>query len=175
VSTGNTAMEVWLKKIETGLRESIYAQVENSLKEFFRVDSKDFNLLDWIKKFSGQVLVVCLHIQFSMKMDEVFASKRKQDDNGSFTLKDLQKEVLDSIKELSREVRQKLDENSRITIYNMLINRIHARDVVKGMIEERVEEAEEFFWKIQMKYHYVQHKGLPKPESAGDSGPGKGR
>lgn len=58
--------------------------------------------------------------------------------------------------------------NPRITIYNMIINRVHARDTVNKMLNDNVEQAEDFHWKIQMKYHYIFHEPLTASEAEKD-------
>ena len=59
-------------------------------------------------------------------------------------------------------IKQKLDTNARFSIHNFIINRIHTRDSIQEMFKDQEKDSDEnFYWKIQMKYHYVIHK----PES----------
>ena len=59
-------------------------------------------------------------------------------------------------------IKQKLDANARFSIHNFVINRIHTRDSIQEMFKDQEKDSDEnFYWKIQMKYHYVIHK----PES----------
>ena len=59
-------------------------------------------------------------------------------------------------------IKQKLNANARFSIHNFVINRIHTRDSIQEMFKDQEKDSDEnFYWKIQMKYHYVIHK----PES----------
>jgi len=56
-------------------------------------------------------------------------------------------------------IKQKLDANARFSIHNFVINRIHTRDSIQEMFKDQEKDSDEnFYWKIQMKYHYVIHK-----------------
>lgn len=50
----------------------------------------------------------------------------------------------------------------------MIINRVHARDSINKMLNDKVEQAEDFHWKIQMKYHYLFHSALTESEAEKD-------
>lgn len=56
-------------------------------------------------------------------------------------------------------MKTKQSTNTRNTIYNFIINRIHTRDLITLMLQEKdAIQQEDFLWQIQVKYHYIMHK-----------------
>lgn len=51
-------------------------------------------------------------------------------------------------------IRTKVTMNTRTSICSLLINRVHARDTLKNMIESDVRSAADFYWQLQMKYEF---------------------
>ena len=76
-------------------------------------------MLEWVKKWQGQIVIVVLHIFTKFKMDKVF--NRKEPDYSLMTFFD---EILKEIDYLATLVKKELDKNTRITVNNMMINRI---------------------------------------------------
>jgi len=100
-----------------------------------------------------------------------FQQYKEEESKEEDTLLGLKKSILAEIATLSELVKQKVNENSRNTIYNMIINRVHARDSIGQMLQDSVEQAEDFFWCISMKYSYVLRPALPQPaEGQGANG-----
>ena len=84
------------------------------------------------------------------------------------TIKSIYQEVLDQLEEASQMINRKLDNNARFSIHNFVINRIHTRDSIQEMLKDEEKDSDEnFYWKIQMKYHYAIHKvETTKPPAA---------
>lgn len=58
------------------------------------------------------------------------------------------------IEALTKMIRTKVTMNTRTSICSLLINRVHARDTLKNMIESDVRSAADFYWQLQMKYEF---------------------
>lgn len=62
---------------------------------------------------------------------------------------------MSEIETLTKMIRSKVDLNTRTSICSLLINRVHARDTVKHMIEADVSNSTDFYWRLFMKYEYI--------------------
>ena len=49
--------------------------------------------------------------------------------------------------------------SKRQSVNSLIINRVSCRDSVKKMIDTGLQNANDFLWKIYMKYNYVERKG----------------
>lgn len=74
-------------------------------------------------------------------------------------LKDALNQIVFEIETLTRMIRTKLSQNVRTSICSLLTNRVHARDTLKNMVESDARYAQDFSWKLYMKYEYAL---LPK-------------
>ena len=82
------------------------------------------------------------------------------------------KEVKSQIEMGAFMAKSALDLNTRISVYNFLIHKIHSRDFLSEMKkDENYFLQEDFYWKIQVKfictihnYEDVKHGGFAKPE-----------
>lgn len=70
-------------------------------------------------------------------------------------MKDVLNQVVFEIETLTKMIRSKVDYNTRTSICSLIINRVHARDTLKHMLEIDVREASDFYWRLYMKYEYV--------------------
>ena len=58
------------------------------------------------------------------------------------------------IEALTKLIRTKVTMNTRTSICSLLINRVHARDTLKNMIDGDTKSANDFYWQLQMKYEF---------------------
>ena len=82
------------------------------------------------------------------------------------TIAELHGEALAHITTLSGMVRGQLDADTRTKIENLVINRVHARDLLKKFSEASYDKINDFLWKIHLKYFvkvasWDPHAGLP--------------
>ena len=148
------------------MKSTLYITLQEAVEDYYA--TKQSEILLWISKWPGQHIISTMHIALNNNMNRVFSTLPGDKE---VTLQSLHEDILREIESLSRLVKQKVDDNSRCTVYNMIINRVHARDSLTQMLGDSVEEAENFYWRIEMKYHYVWHgrkrsAGRPEPESA---------
>jgi hypothetical protein len=115
--------EVWLGKFEEEMKRTMYVDMHKCLKDYLK--KKDDDLLSWILRWPGQIVIVVLHIVHKNCMDRVFDAEEPD-----YSLLTLYQEILGQIEFLASLVRKEIDANCRITIHNMMINRVHARDSV---------------------------------------------
>jgi hypothetical protein len=98
-------------------------------------------------------VLVVLSIILTEVLNEIFEKSQFR------RLKDALNQVVFEIETLTRLIRTKLDTNVRISICSLLTNRVHARDTLKNMVETDTRYAQDFSWKLFMKYEYAL---LPK-------------
>ena len=140
-----------------------------------KVEKTEF--IDWIKKWPTQLLLVIMEIQLTNDLKKIFTSHEKRqkkrakmlaaknyeeltylDKKKPLTneLKDVYFHINDQILQLSHLIRQTMAASKRQSVMSLIINRVYCRDKVKRMLQQGIESANEFLWKIYVQYDYVE-------------------
>lgn len=67
--------EMWLKNVETGMKQSLYINIYQALKDYQTTKSEYGNILDkklfasWVEKWPGQVILLVSNIMFNKDME----------------------------------------------------------------------------------------------------------
>lgn len=166
--------EVWLKKFEHAVKRALYLLTQSTVMDHYAKISGESTVggLPWISQWPGQSVIATLQITFAHKIEEVFRAAKKQEGKPEKedTLAGLKAAILKEIQELAELVRQKIEDKSRQTIYNMIINRVHARDSITQMLQDSVQEAEDFYWCIAVKHRYIKRPPRPNQTRSGTQG-----
>lgn len=147
---GDTA-ESWLKDLESGMKLAVRSVIQGSYLDF---RMKDFET--WVKSWQGQAAVVVLNVILTDTLQEIFTFGQLK------RLKDVLNQVVYEIEALTKMIRTKVTMNTRTSICSLLINRVHARDTLKNMIEGDIRSASDFFWMLQMKYEFSKPAVVPR-------------
>ena len=164
--------EMWLKEVEVGMKWSLYALVEEALKDY-AAREPDGELGDWLLRWPSQVVVLAMHIAHNNTMERCLLKSRGQElqVDAEVTLESIQADVVRHIGAATELVRGELESNARTSLYNFIVSRIQARDALSTMLQEQGQlSQEDFLWKIQVKYHYLLHAPRPPPPPAAPTG-----
>lgn len=157
--------EIWLNQIEIGMKRTIYLQLRECYAALRRTlnNKEELKLTDWLAEWPGQLSILAIQVTHNYNMEKYFAHRYYDEDGNEVGLKSIHAEVVEQLDGVTKLMREKTKEtlnnpNTRFSICNFIINRIHTRDQLRAMMQEPdKDEQEGFFWKIQMKYHYIKH------------------
>ncbi|XP_059176982.1 dynein axonemal heavy chain 1-like [Physella acuta] len=142
--TGN--VEDWMLEIERVMKESLRMIIKESLKNYQQIPRTE-----WVLKWPGQVVIAGCQTYWS---SEVTAELEK----GS--LKEHFKLVLAQLDDLRGLVRKDISKIGRMTLSALIVIEVHARDVVAKMVDENVNNANDFEWISQLRYYWLEDENL---------------
>ncbi|XP_055840841.1 dynein axonemal heavy chain 3 isoform X1 [Episyrphus balteatus] len=136
----NGLVEIWLKEVETVMLDSVHEQMKSAWDDYYQVERKS-----WVTAWPGQVVQGISCLAWTYEVEEAIEAA---DIPGYLTKSNVQ------IGELVQLVRTDLTTGARITIEALIVLDVHARDVVKYMIDQKVTTVNEFDWISQLRYYW---------------------
>ncbi|XP_050466815.1 dynein axonemal heavy chain 3 isoform X2 [Cataglyphis hispanica] len=134
-------VERWLCQVEELMVISMRDIAEESLMSYFETMREE-----WVLAWPGQIVICCSQIHWTSEVYESF------EDNATASY--LHK-CTDQIEDIVELVKGKLEPGARITINALIVIDVHARDVVKLLVDKQVDNPLDFNWIAQLRYYWL--------------------
>lgn len=134
-------VERWLCQVEELMTISMRDIAEESVIAYFETEREE-----WVLAWPGQIVICVSQIHWTSEVYDSFKNLT--------TASYLQK-CNDQIENIVSLVRGKLDPGARITLNALIVIDVHARDVVKLLIEKDVNDPLDFNWIAQLRYYWL--------------------
>jgi len=134
-------VERWLLQVEELMMSSLRDIAEESLVAYYETDREE-----WVLSWPGQIVICSSQIHWTNEVYESF----EQGTIATFIYK-----CTDQIEDIVILVRGKLSSGARITLNALIVIDVHARDVVKLLIDNNVEDPLNFNWIAQLRYYWL--------------------
>ncbi|KAG9396803.1 Dynein heavy chain and region D6 of dynein motor [Carpediemonas membranifera] len=144
-------VEVWLNKLVEAMRETIRAQLASATEEYLAMDR-----VEWLLRHPAQIALVGSQIWWTSEVNQAFA---KLEEGNETAVKEYNKKQQEQIIALIHKIQGELSKNDRIKIMTITTIDVHARDVVTGLIDSKVETAQSFAWQSQLKLRWDDQVG----------------
>lgn len=135
-------VEKWLCQVEEMMITSLRDIAQDSVIAYFTAVREE-----WILAWPGQIVLCGSQIHWTSEVIESF-------EDGSTP--DYLQKCSDQIDRTVALVRGKLDAGTRITMNALIVIDVHARDVVKMLVEREVKDAMDFNWICQLRYYWLE-------------------
>ncbi|XP_017878877.2 dynein heavy chain 3, axonemal [Ceratina calcarata] len=139
-------VERWLLQVEQQMLASIRDIAKEAIISYF-----DTIREEWMFSWPGQLVICCSQIHWTSEVCE------------SFETRSTPEYLLQCNSQIERTVtivRGKLDPGARITINALIVIDVHARDVVRLLVDKRVGDVMDFDWISQLRYYWVDDDAL---------------
>ncbi|XP_015588713.1 dynein heavy chain 3, axonemal [Cephus cinctus] len=134
-------VERWLVQVEELMVSSLRDIAQDSVIAYFNTTRSE-----WMLTWPGQIVICASQIHWTSEVCESF------EDNS--TSKYLSK-CSSQIEKTVDLVRGKLEPGARITLNALIVIDVHARDVVKLLVEKDVSSVMDFDWISQLRYYWL--------------------
>lgn len=134
-------VEKWLSQVEELMLASMRDIAEESVLAYF-TDVRE----EWVLSWPGQIVICSSQVHWTSEVYESFEEHS--------TLSYLHK-CNDQIQDIVDLVRGKLDRGARITLNALIVIDVHARDVVKLLVDLDVTSPLDFNWISQLRYYWI--------------------
>ncbi|CAF1247347.1 unnamed protein product, partial [Didymodactylos carnosus] len=134
-------VEDWMSEIERIMRETLRQIIRDSLQDYLTRPRKK-----WVQYWPGQVVIAGSQVYWTKQVSE--ALERKD-------IRIYHEQQLRELDELRELVRSDLTDNARETLKALIVIEVHARDVVINLLEEKVQNVNDFEWISQLRYYWT--------------------
>ncbi|KAK3092231.1 hypothetical protein FSP39_000084 [Pinctada imbricata] len=139
-------VETWLVNVELGMFETVKKHLKLGLADWL-----GSNLQEWVLKHPGQVVLTVSQILFNKDVVRCFDLQNPQEN-----LIEVKNKMVDTLNTLALLVSGHILPHQRESIMALLTINVHNRDILIGMIEERVEKKDDFSWTKQLRYEWEE-------------------
>ncbi|XP_076243948.1 dynein heavy chain 3, axonemal [Calliopsis andreniformis] len=136
-------VERWLCQVERLMIVSLRDIAEESIIAYFTTIREE-----WIFSWPGQIVLCGSQIHWTSEVCESF-----EDHSTPEYLNKCNSQIEKTV----TLVRGKLDPGARITINALIVLDVHARDILKLLIEKKVNDVMDFNWISQMRYYWIDN------------------
>ncbi|NXK36347.1 DYH7 protein, partial [Piprites chloris] len=141
-SEARGAVEKWLIQVEDVMLKTIRDVIDRSRLAYLETERKR-----WVLEWPGQVVLCVSQMYWTSGVHEVLRS-------GPEGLKGYYDSLQLQLNDIVELVRGKLSKQTRITLGALVTIDVHARDVIKDMIESGVQSETDFQWLAQLRYYW---------------------
>lgn len=139
-------VEKWLCQVEELMRTSLRDIAEESIIAYFNTVREE-----WIFSWPGQIVICCSQVHWTSEVCESF------EDHSTI---DYLQTCNHQIEKTVTLVRGRLEPGARITINALIVIDVHARDVVRLLIDKQVTNIMDFDWISQLRYYWLDNSIL---------------
>jgi len=135
-------VETWLTKVQNLMKLSIREEIIKGLDTYPTVERSQ-----WVQEHPGQVVIAVSQTFFTTEVTEAIS-------NGSDSMKKYLQKQLDQLQSLVSLVRGELPYITRSIIGDLIVIDVHARDIMKKLIDSQVSSINDFEWMSQLRYYW---------------------
>ncbi|XP_060604387.1 dynein axonemal heavy chain 1-like isoform X2 [Ruditapes philippinarum] len=137
--TGN--VEDWMLEIENCMKDSLRIIIMESIVDYEKVPRTE-----WVLKWPGQVVLAGCGVYWAKHVTQALEKKALPEY--------FKEEILPQLNDLRELVNQKISKIGRMTLSALIVIEVHARDVIINMLDNNVENVNDFEWISQLRYYW---------------------
>ncbi len=144
-------VEVWLNRLVDAMRATIRHQMSLATEEYMGLDR-----IQWILKWPAQIALVGSQIWWTSEVNQAFSKLEEGNENA---VKEYNKKQTEQLIALIKTIQGDLAKDARTKIMTITTIDVHARDVITGLVDAKIESAASFAWQSQLKLRWDDTEG----------------
>lgn len=136
-------VEHWMLELEAMMRISIRDVMGRAIEDYTNTPRPK-----WMQKWAGMCVLNGSQMHWTREMEELFLSQGSKGPALMF-----QRQV-SQLADMTILVRGKLSSAARVTVGALTVIDVHARDVIKKLVDEEVDTKDNFSWTSQLRYYW---------------------
>jgi len=137
-------VEIWLTKVQQLMKLSIREEIIKGLETYPTIERSQ-----WVQEHPGQVVIAVSQTFFTTEVTEAIT-------NGFDHMKGYLEKQLNQLQSLVALVRGELPYITRSIIGDLIVIDVHARDIMKKLIDSEVSSINDFEWMSQLRYYWEE-------------------
>jgi dynein heavy chain len=143
VNPVNKNVEHWMLELEGVMRVTIRDVMKASIEDYTKTPRPK-----WMQKWPGMCVLNGSQMHWTTEMEQLFAAEGIK---GPATMFDRQ---VAQLADMTVLVRGPLSKSARVTVGALTVIDVHAREVIRKLVEENVETKDNFAWTSQLRYYW---------------------
>ena len=145
-------VEDWLGDVEGMMRTSLYDLHRDALQAYPSTDEGAINRSGWLFQWPAQVVLTIDQIAWTQRVTAALRAAADGSNPGALaTFQDL---IVRQIDAMVGMVRGELPKQQGKLLGALLVIDVHGRDVVRAMLDKKVDSLEAFEWTRQLRYYW---------------------
>lgn len=136
-------VEVWMLELEEMMRLSVRDVMGKAIADYTKTPRPK-----WMQKWAGMCVLNGSQMHWTSEMEQLFLSEGVK---GPVIM--LQQQVA-QLADMTVLVRGHLSSAARVTVGALTVIDVHARDVIKKLVDDHVETKDNFGWTSQLRYYW---------------------
>ena len=137
-------VENWLTDVENEMKKCLKKICCDSVESYATTDRTK-----WVMDWPGQIILAVSQIYWTEGVENAL----KQGERSANAIVEFEEVLNKQIEDIVYLVRGELPAQTRVTLKALVVIDVHARDVVRELIEKNVSDADEFDWTAQLRYY----------------------
>ncbi|CAM9108221.1 unnamed protein product, partial [Ectocarpus fasciculatus] len=138
-------VEHWMLELEGLMRTSVRHVMKSAIEDYTVTPRPK-----WMQKWAGMCVLNGSQLHWTKEMEELFL---KHGSRGPALMLERQ---MAQLADMTILVRGELNSAARITVGALTVIDVHARDVIKKLVDEEVETMDNFGWTSQLRYYWTE-------------------
>jgi dynein heavy chain, axonemal len=136
-------VELWMLELEAMMRVSVKDILFRAISEYTTTPR-----VQWIQKWPGMIVLNGSQIHWTKEMEDLFMSQ------GRLGPEIMYQRQVAQLADMTILVRGQLSKQARTTIGALTVIDVHARDVIKKLVDDHVDSKDNFSWTSQLRYYW---------------------
>ena len=136
-------VEVWMLELEAMMRISVRDVMGRAIDDYSKTPRPK-----WMQKWAGMCVLNGSQMHWTTEMEDLFLSEGVK---GPVIM--LQQQVA-QLADMTVLVRGPLSSAARVTVGALTVIDVHARDVIKKLVDDNVDSKDNFGWTSQLRYYW---------------------
>jgi len=141
-------VEDWLMEVQRAMITSLNRVLKEGVIDYARRPRKE-----WVLSHAAQVVATGAQIMWSKGTEDAL-----RDANPITAMSRWYDQNVSQLQDLTALVRSKLTRLERATIVALVTTDVHARDIVEGLRDDKVDTIGNFLWQQQLRYYWEESK-----------------
>jgi dynein heavy chain len=140
--TGN--VEEWLLCLEMEMKATLRGLLKEAIRDHTKRPREE-----WVLRWPGQLVIAASQSFFTQDVSNAIAAGE---------LQKMHTKQLSSLEGLVALVRGNLTEVARLSIGALIVIDVHARDVIRSLLEAKINDVNDFEWISQLRYYWEENQ-----------------